>query len=190
MNCLRAVLVTTLLSVSGCETDVDDLKVFIAKVKQTTAVNTKPYPEFTSKPTFIYSADMLRSPFQYPRNAGTKVEINETKNELKVAIVSQSDCVQPDFNRGKQPLERFDTEALSMAGIFQSNSKKWALIKSDTGHLFKATVGDRLGLFFGKIDSIQNNSVSFTEILPDGAGCWQEKSAILTVLSKVGKNNV
>lgn len=174
-------IVLTALLFSGCEAKVNDLQVFIAQVKQTTGVNIEAYPEFDSKPTFIYSADALRSPFQRPRNTGASGKIN---------VAAQLNCAQPDFNRSKQSLEKFGIDALSVNGVFQSNGKKWALIQSNTGSLFKATIGDYLGLFFGKIDSIQNGTVSFTEMLPDGAGCWQKKQATLTMLSKAGENNV
>ena len=174
-------IVLTALLLSGCEAKVDDLQVFVTEVKQTTTVNIEPYPEFDSKPTFIYSADNLRSPFQRPRSTGTGVKTN---------VAAQPNCAQPDFNRSKQPLEKFGIDALSVTGVFQSNGKKWALIQSNTGSLFKATIGDYLGLFFGKIDSIQNGTVSFTEMLPDGAGCWQKKQATLTMLSKAGEDNV
>ena len=179
MKYFKVVLAAAILS--SCEAKVDDLQVFIAEVKQTTNVNIEPYPEFESKPTFIYSADALRSPFQQPRNTGAGV---------KVTVSSQPNCAQPDFNRSKQPLEKFGIDALSITGVFQSNGKKWALIQSNTGGLFKATIGDYLGLFFGKIDSIQDGTVSFTEMLPDGAGCWQNKQAELTMLPKAGENNV
>lgn len=179
MKHLKVVFTTLLLF--GCEAKVDDLQVFIAEVKQTTTVYIEPYPEFESKPTFIYSADTFRSPFQRPRNTGAGVEIK---------VAAQPNCAQPDFNRSKQPLEKFGIDALSINGVFQSNGKKWALVKSSTGKLFKATIGDYLGLFFGKIDSIQNGTVSFTEMLPDGAGCWQKKQATITMLLKVGEDNV
>jgi type IV pilus assembly protein PilP len=179
MNQIRIVLVAALLS--GCEAKVDDLQIFIAEVKQTTSVNIEAYPEFESKPTFIYSANTLRSPFRRPRNTGVRV---------KAKVASQPNCAQPGFNRSKQPLEKFGIDALSITGVFQSNGKKWVLIKSNTGSLFKATIGDYLGLFFGKIDSIQNGTVSFTEMLPDGAGCWQKKQVTLTMLSKAGEDDV
>jgi type IV pilus assembly protein PilP len=179
MRYIKIVLAAVLLA--GCEAKVEDLQIFIDEVKQTTTVNIEPYPAFDSKPTFIYSADSLRSPFQRPRNTGAGVEIN---------VATQLNCAQPDFNRSKQPLEKFGIDALSVTGFFQSKGKKWALIQSNTGRLFKATIGDYLGLFFGKIDSIQNDTVSFTEMLPDGAGCWQKKQATLTMQSKAGENNV
>lgn len=172
-------LVLAALVLTGCEAKIDDLQIFITEVKQNTAVSIEPYPEFETKPTFIYAAETLRSPFQRPRNTGVEVK-----------VAAQPNCAQPDFNRTKQPLEKFGIDALSVTGVFQSNGKQWALIQSSTGSLFKATIGDYLGLFFGKIDSIKNGTVSFTEMLPDGAGCWQKKTATLTMISKAGEDNV
>ena len=164
----------------GCEAQIDDLQVFVAEVKQTTPINIEPYPQFESKPRFVYSAGELRSPFQHPRNTGAEVK----------EVASQPNCAQPNFKRTKQPLEQFGVDALSVTGEFVSKGKKWALIKVNSGDLFKATVGDYLGLFFGRIDSIENGTVSFTEMLPDGAGCWQKKQATLTMHSKAGEDNV
>ncbi|KXI29188.1 pilus assembly protein PilP [Paraglaciecola hydrolytica] len=163
----------------ACDAKIDDLQLYVTEVQQNTPVSIEPYPEFDAKPTFIYSAESLRSPFQHPRNVGV---------EMKPS--SQPNCAQPEFARTKQPLEKFGIDALSVTGVFTSNGKKWALIQSNTGSLFKVTKGDHLGLFFGTIDSINNGTVSFTEMLPDGAGCWQKKQATLTMLSKAGENNV
>jgi type IV pilus assembly protein PilP len=163
----------------SCNGGIDDLQLYIAEVKQNTPVSIEAYPQFDAKPTFIYSASELRSPFQHPRNMGVEVK-----------QISQPNCAQPDFSRSKQPLEKFGIDALAVTGFFTSNGKKWALIQSNTGSLFKVTQGDHLGLFFGQIDSINNGIVSFTEMLPDGAGCWQKKQATLTMLSKAGVKNV
>lgn len=176
----RALCLVSAALLIGCEAKTDDLQVFIAEVKQTTPISIEPYPEFESKPTFVYSAAELRSPFQHPRNTGAEVK----------EVASQPNCAQPEFNRTKQPLEKFGIDTLAVTGEFFSNGKKWALIKANSGGLYKVTIGDRLGLFFGKIDSIKDGTVSFTEMLPDGAGCWQKKQATLTMLSKAGEDNV
>jgi type IV pilus assembly protein PilP len=167
------------LFLAGCQANIDDLQVFIAQVQDTTPVAIEPYPQFASKPAFIYAANTSRSPFQRPRNTGVEVK-----------VAAQHNCAQPDFNRTKQPLEKFGIDALAVTGEFYAKGKKWALIQSNTGGLFKAKIGDYLGLFFGRIDAIQNGTVSYTEMLPDGAGCWQKKPSTLTIMSKAGEINV
>jgi type IV pilus assembly protein PilP len=157
----------------------DDLRLYIAEVKQNTPVAIEAYPEFQSMPAFVYSANELRSPFQAPRNTGVETQVSQ-----------QANCAQPNFNRTKQALEKFGSDSLSVSGVFNAKGKNWAIIQANNGNLFKVTVGDYLGLFFGKIDSIQNGTVSYTEMLPDGAGCWQKKHAKLTMLSKAGEDNV
>ncbi|MDU0352790.1 pilus assembly protein PilP [Paraglaciecola aquimarina] len=176
----HALTVVSVILLMSCESQTDDLQLFIKDVQQTTALNIEPYPEFESKPAFVYGATKLRSPFKHLK----------TPPATKANTVSQSNCTQPDFARTKQVLERFGIDRLSVTGVFFANGKQWALIKVASGELYKATVGDHLGLFFGKIDSIKNGVVAFTEMQPDGAGCWQKKQASLTMTVKAGDINV
>lgn len=169
--------VLTVLLVSGCQTQVDDLDTFIAQVKQNTPVNIEPYPEFEAMPAFKYEASDLRSPFQRPKNQIAQLPQTAPKN-----------CLQPDFSRSKSALESYGIDALSVSGMFTSQGKQWALLKANDGSLHQATVGDYLGLFFGRITAIENGTIQFTEMLPDGAGCWQKKQAELTMAAKAGEN--
>lgn len=162
----------------GCKAEIDDLEKYVDEVKQNTPVSIEAYPEFTTMPAFEYTAATKRSPFERPKNAA-----------LEVAKVQRANCLQPDFSRKKSPLETYGMDALTVSGVFTSVGKKWALIKANDGSLFKATTGDYLGLFFGKITSIENGKVSITEMLPDGAGCWQKKQATLTMSSQAGEND-
>lgn len=173
----RIALLVAPLMLAGCQVQMDDLATYIAETKQATQVSIEPYPEFTTQPAFEYKAGDLRSPFQRPRNK--TVETVQTQ---------QANCLQPDFSRKKHALEAYGMDALSLSGMFTANGRKWALIKANDGTLHKATLGDHLGLFYGKITSIDKGSVSFTEMLPDGAGCWQKKNAQLTMSSQAGEN--
>ena len=175
----KHVILSCVVLLGACDSKIDDLEVFINEVKANTPVVIEPYPEFQSMPAFAYSAQALRSPFQHPRNTGV---------EIQTAV--RANCKQPTFNRSKQALEKYGSDALSVTGTFTSNNKKWALIQTNSGSLHKVTTGDYLGLFYGKIDSIQNSTVFYTEMLPDGAGCWKSKPAKLTMLSKAGEKDV
>lgn len=175
----RLAILSSVLLINACDVQLDDLQIFIAEVNASTPVSIEPYPEFKSMPAFVYSASELRSPFQAPRTTG-----------VETYAVAKANCTQPNFKRSKQALEKFGADALSVSGFFNANGKDWAIIQSNKGSLFKVTVGDYLGLFFGKIDSIQNGTVSYTEMLPDGAGCWQKKHAKLIMVSKAGEKNV
>ncbi len=166
------------LLVAGCQVQTNDLAEYVANVKQTTQVNIEPYPEFEAMPAFEYTANTLRSPFQRPKSS-----VQET------VTTERANCLQPDFSRSKHPLEAYGMDALSISGMFTSLGKQWVLVTTNDGSLYKATLGDHLGLFFGKITSIENGTVSITEMLPDGAGCWQKKQAKLTMSSQAGEND-
>lgn len=163
---------------SGCYVETDDLARHIADVKEKTKVKIEPYPKFTTMPAFQYQAISLRSPFQRPKN-----------NLIATANEERANCTQPNFSRTKSALEGYGLDALTVSGVFTSAGRKWALIKANDGSLHKATSGDYLGLFFGKITSINNGSVMITEMLPDGAGCWQKKQATINMASQAGENS-
>lgn len=172
-------LIALAILLSGCEAQTDDLVTFVVGVKQNTTVNIEPYPEFATMPAFEYKSSELRSPFQRPRNISS----------VQTVEVKRANCSQPNFSRRKQPLEAYGLDALTISGTFTSKGKKWALLTANDGSLHKATTGDYLGLFFGKITSINNNTIALTEMLPDGAGCWQQKQATLTMSSQAGEND-
>jgi type IV pilus assembly protein PilP len=174
----KLTLVTLIAALAGCSAQTSDLVEYVAQVKQNTPVYIEPYPEFKTMPAFEYQAASLRSPFQRPRNIA-----------MQAPEVEKQNCLQPNFNRKKQPLEAYGLDALSISGMFTSQGKKWALITANDGSLHKAKAGDYLGLFFGKITSINDGTISITEMLPDGAGCWQTKEATLTMSSKAGEND-
>ena len=171
-------LITAAILLAGCEAQTDDLVTFVVGVKQNTTINIEPYPEFATMPAFKYQSAELRSPFQRPRNIS-----------IQSVSTKQANCTQPEFKRHKQPLEAYGLDALTISGTFTSKGRKWALITANDGSLHKATTGDYLGLFFGKITSIKDNTIALTEMLPDGAGCWQQKQATLTMSSQAGEND-
>lgn len=166
------------LLLSGCHAQMDDLQQHIATVQQNAQVVIEPYPEFKPIPAFRYTGDEQRSPFQRP------------KGMIPEAVqVAKANCMQPDFARQKQPLERYGLDALSIKGFFRSGQSIWAMIQANDGSLHKAKKGDHMGLFFGKITSIQDGKVAIVELLPDGTGCWQEKHSTLTIASQAGDEN-
>ncbi|MDM7861623.1 pilus assembly protein PilP [Alteromonas sp. ASW11-36] len=167
-----------LATLCGCSADIGDLTAYTQQVRANTQVSIEPYPEFETQPTFEYTASELRSPFVRPRIA-----------EQAVVEAVQANCLQPDFNRRKQPLESYGIDAIAMSGVFNANGRNYVLFKTNDGMLHKATYGNYIGLFHGKITAITNQTVKITELLPDGAGCWQQKETELTMASLAGEND-
>ena len=164
------------IALSGCGPDTSDLESYVANVKATTQPSVEPYPTFTSQPAFSYSAQTLRSPFERP------------KEKTRPTIVAkQVDCDQPDFQRDKQPLEQYGIDALRYSGKFDINGATYALFRTNDGLLHRASIGSRLGLFYGTIKAINAKSVVVEELKPDGAGCWQREENTIAMLSTAGE---
>lgn len=176
MKLLGGLLVIVMLS--GCSADTSDLQAYILSVQQTTNFPIEPYPEFKKAPPFEYSASSARDPFQRLQGA-----------EYEVTGLPQAQCNQPDTKRDKMPLERYGIDALKLQGFFTSLGKTYALIVANDSSVHQVQVGDRLGLFFGKITRIEEGTVHFVEQLPDGTGCWQEKQATLTMSDTTGTDS-
>lgn len=174
----KLVCLLAITALGGCGAQTDDLVTYVVEVKQSTPVSIEPYPQFQTQPAFEYKAADMRSPFKRPRNIA--VQTVEAKRQ---------NCLQPNFSRQKQPLEAFGLDALSISGTFTSRGKMWALVTANDGSLHRVTSGDYLGLFFGRITSINDGKISLTEMLPDGAGCWQENKATLSMSSQAGEND-
>lgn len=161
---------------SGCTPDTSDLQSYVANVKATTQPSVEPYPTFVSQPAFSYSAQDLRSPFERP------------KEKTRPTIVAkQVDCDQPDFQRNKEPLEQYGIDALRYSGKFDINGATYALFRTNDGLLHRASIGSRLGLFYGTIKAIKAKSVIVEEMKPDGAGCWQREENTIAMLSAAGE---
>lgn len=169
-------LLLLMLLVSGCSPKLDDLHGYTENVKNTAVVRIEPYPEFESHPPFTYSAQDLRSPFIKPKD-----------KTAPVTQARQANCMQPDFQRAKQKLESYGLDALALTGNYKSNGVQWALIRSNDGKLHKIKRGSRVGLFYGKVTSITKNSITIEQLIPDGAGCWQQKDTTLVTASTSGE---
>lgn len=171
---LIAATVTGLLS--GCSSDNSDLQEFMSRVALSTPPPIEPYPEFKPIPAFQYTAQEQRSPFTRPRSQALALQDQRLNN-----------CTQPNVNRAKESLEAYGIDALQIQGFFTSKGRNWVLIAANDGTLHRATTGNYLGLFFGKITDIQEKTIFFTEQLPDGAGCWKEKRSKLTLSDGSGE---
>lgn len=171
MTPLRLLVTLALLGLTaGCAPQMDDLVAYTNQVKQTTQSRIEPYPEFTQQPAFVYSASEFRSPFMRPQ-----------RDQAPVVTQVKANCTQPDLTRAKEPLESYGIDALQLTGSFRSNGADWVLFKTNDGNLYQAKAGNRIGLFFGKIINVKNNSVIIEELVPDGTGCWQRKETTLAM---------
>lgn len=177
-NKLICSLMMTGLMLTGCGQQTDDLDAFITQVENSPPSAIEPYPEFSTQPAFKYTAADLRSPFQRLQTSEQAIQLPQIAN-----------CRQPDVKRAKMTLEKYGIDALSIQGFFTTAQNTFAIIVANDGTLHKIAAGDRLGLFYGRVTSIKQNTIYYTELIPDGTGCWKEKQSRLTITKDSGENN-
>jgi type IV pilus assembly protein PilP len=163
VGCL-SLLAAVMLSACGQGQRATDLETFMA-----TEVNpNKPLPALPSvapPEDFVYDPGEIPDPFK-PRI------LKPTKS---------GGAFQPDLNRPKEPLERFPLENLQMMGTLKKEGQIVVLIRSPEGEVYSLHKGNRLGLNFGQITRILDNSIEIKETVQDGMGDWVESNASLAI---------
>jgi type IV pilus assembly protein PilP len=91
--------------------------------------------------------------------------------------VRQDSGVRPDSRRGRQALEQYPLESLTMVGTMSSASHSVALVRSGDGIIHQVRIGDYMGQNYGKVIAINAKEIRLRELISDGNGGWQERSA-------------
>ena len=71
-----------------------------------------------------------------------------------------------------------------MVGTLSQKNGMWAIIKAPDGLVYRVTRNNYMGQNYGRITKISEDKVELTEIVPDGLGGWQERSASLVLADK------
>ncbi|MFB3107576.1 MAG: pilus assembly protein PilP [Pseudomonadales bacterium] len=158
----------------GCDsnTDVSDLKEFIAEVESRPKGSIQPLPPFETVAPFAYQASNLRSPFE-PPIVVKRVE----RDRGGVAVV-------PDFDRIKQYLEQYTIANLAMVGTLSQGSLQFALIRDVDGGVHRVQRGDYMGTDYGEVQIIEEGLIELIEIVPDGTGGWVERTRTVALGSR------
>ncbi len=174
----RIAFICCIFVLTGCGADIDDLVEYTEEIKNNSSVVVTPAPVFKTLDSVDYNASDLRDPFQ---RAVANVQVAE--------VAKVPNCSQPDINRAKETLESYGLDALSMSGAFSTNGKQFGLVIANDGTLHKVTTGSYIGLFNGRVTSVSENSITITEYLPDGAGCFKPKTAQMSLSGATGNDN-
>lgn len=161
---------------TGCFDDKSDLVSFTEQVKSTVPQQIDPMPEVPNFDHVVYEASDERSPFDAPKPEAIQEKIQQ-----------MSGCLSPDPRRRKQPLEKFSLSDLVMRGTLGDVNANWALVEASDSTLHRVAIGSYLGLYHGRITEIQQNLVKVVELIPDGAGCWQERETTVTMVKVANK---
>ncbi|MBV2130043.1 pilus assembly protein PilP [Arsukibacterium indicum] len=164
-----AVSVATLLT--GCFDDLSDVQAHMDSVKASTQPRVEPLPEVKEFEHVAYVSQNSRSPFSEPR-----------PEAVQDRFLQVQDCLHPDPRRRKEPLEKYALDNLKMRGTLGDTGNIWALIEASDKTLHRITLNNYVGLFHGRVITVEPTHVELLELIPDGAGCWKERTTMIQMV--------
>ncbi|EHR41651.1 pilus assembly protein PilP [Alishewanella jeotgali] len=164
MRALITVVAATLF-LTGCFDDLSDIQQHMENVKSNSRPRVEPLPQAKEFIHIPYTVAGTRSPFSEP-----------TPEAIQDRFLQQQDCMHPDPNRRKEPLERFALDNLRMRGTLGDGTQLWALVESADKALHRITLNNYMGLFHGKVIKVEPTHIDLLEMIPDGSGCWVERT--------------
>ena len=163
------ILFLSTVMISGCEQN-SDLQTYVAQVKARPAQPIDPLPTITPYEPMAFIAQESRNPFIDPQP-----EQGQIFSKTKVK------CIQPDITRPKEELEQYSLDNLMMKGTLSDNRGLWGLVLAPGGIVYRITADQYMGLNHGKITKVTKNDIEVVEMIPDGSGCWNNRTTTLTL---------
>ncbi len=160
------------LGISGCGSNGDDLREYVAAVKAQPTGVIPPIPEVTAYQPFTYPAH-ARDPFDSSVLATQLLPQNRPKSGAQI-----------DADRTTEYLESFQLDSLSMVGTLRQNTGLWALIRTPDGTIQRVTPGNHMGKNYGKITDVSETGVNLVEVVSDGFGGYMERPAAIALNSQ------
>lgn len=161
-------LTATLMLLQGCNDSLTDIQQYMDSVKANTPAAIPPLPKAKPFVHISYQSIDARSPFSAPRPEAVQEQFSQSQ-----------DCLSPDPARRKEPLEKFALDNLAMRGTLGDSSNFWALIEAADKTLHRVSKNNYIGLFHGRIMQVDPNQIELIELIPDGAGCWKERTTTM-----------
>ena len=162
------ILCASLLLLQGCYDDLTDIQQFMNTVKTSTPAKIPPLPEVKEFVHISYKSAQSRSPFSTPRPEAVQEKYSQIQ-----------DCLSPDPARRKEPLEKYALDNLKMRGTLGDANDIWALVEASDKTLHRISKNNYIGLFHGRVINVDPAQVELLELIPDGAGCWKERTTVL-----------
>lgn len=172
VNRCLAFFLPVFLLLGGCSpTGEDELRLWMAEQR----ANKKPHVTPLTEPKkFIpepYSQDGAIEPFN-------QLKLTQALRRDSNQVASNAALIAPEMARRKESLESFPLDSMAMVGSLNKMGALTALLKVDN-LIYQVKVGNYLGLNYGKITQITENTIQLREIVQDTTGDWIERTASL-----------
>jgi type IV pilus assembly protein PilP len=157
------------LLLAGCgDSDVKEVKDWMAQVRRDTHPLVKPLPAPKDFIPYAYSARELVDPFSPQKlQAGLDKGALATHNPLA-----------PDVQRPKELLENFPLDTMRMVGALQKGGVNYGLLQIDKA-VYQVRVGQHVGENFGLVTKVTDTEVDIREVVQDAGGEWVERMSKL-----------
>lgn len=165
----------SVMVLAGCQYGTRDLERWVSEVRQRPPTPLDPLPPIVEPEPFAYTAHDLRDPFIAGRSEEEQAE------EQALAQGEERAGPQPDFERRREYLEEYPLDALDMVGTMEMEVGNWALVKDTDGVVHRIGEGSYMGQNHGRVVEVAPDRVNLLELVPDGAGGWLEREAIIAL---------
>jgi type IV pilus assembly protein PilP len=154
---------------AGCsDSDVKEVKDWMAVVKKDTKVAVVPLSEPKTFIPFAYTAREATDPFSP----------NKLLAELARAAEKNDSKFKPDMGRRKELLENYPLDTFVMVGVMQKAGINYALLQIDRA-VHQVKVGQRIGQNYGLVTGVTENAINIKEVVQDAGGEWVERMSKL-----------
>ncbi len=165
------------LLLAGCsDSDVKEVKDWMAKVKSETKVAVTPLSEPKTFVPYAYGAKDIIDPFSS----------NKLLVELARSASNSNSKFKPDTNRRKELLEEFPLDTIRMVGIIQKGGVNYGVLQIDKA-VHRVAAGQHIGPNFGVVTSVTESAITIKESVQDATGDWIERMAKLELQAAPGK---
>jgi type IV pilus assembly protein PilP len=172
-----AILIAAGVALSGCvDQNMSDLQSYAQQVLARKGTRIDELPPVEPYEVYSYSSSEGVDPFEpfYREEAPQPGE----------ALAATDTGIRPNFDRNREELESYALDSLRMMGTLELGEELWGIVRSPDGTIHRVQVGNYLGRNHGKIVSISEESIDLNEIIQDGRGGWQERSAALALIQE------
>jgi type IV pilus assembly protein PilP len=157
------------LLLAGCsDSDVKEVRDWMAQVKSDTKVKVVPIAAPKTFIPFAYTAREEVDPFSP----------NKLLAELARAAEKSDNKYKPDMDRRKEPLENYPLDNFVMVGALQKSGINYALLQLDRA-VHQVRVGQRIGQNYGLVTGVTESTINIKEVVQDAGGEWVERMSKL-----------
>lgn len=168
--------------VGGCaSSEMADLQEYVVQVNARPGGQIEPLPEVKPYERYLYQSVGMRDPFS------ALFEVPEEALATDVDDTKQHALLQEIQNRNREELESFELDSLRMVGTLENPSNFWGIVKDPKGAVHRVSVGNYLGMNFGKVTIVAEDRIELREIIKDPQGDWIERLASLALYAQEGQ---